>query len=183
MKRLLVSSLLGCMLMSQVQAMSQDNALAFFKGASLAFAPLAVRGVVAAVDCGLAERASGISKETPSLLWYLLPSANPRTRALGAGGKSNEVSTLGDITQRLSKPTHCINQAENQRINLNRLAALFSGTLFFVSLAKVMGWQFLPSAVSNFMSSDKFINAGIAAGSAGSLLLLAKNLTKPKFNK
>lgn len=174
MKRLLISSLLGCMLMSQANAadfkslVTQDNAVALAKGAGIALAPLALRGVAAMGICAPVEKHYGVSRNGFSSLSYILPTTNIIQRALADGINR-------DWCERLKSSVHPIPTAEADTIKLNRWTAFISALLCGASMAKLCG--ILPESVSKFMGSQ-ITTAGIAAGSAFSVALLLPSFKK-----
>lgn len=184
MKRLLISSLMGCMLMSQVNAgdfkslVTQDNAVALAKGAGIAMFPLVVRGAMVAKDAYLVERQH--KKGMPSLFWYALPSVSVRDRVQSVD-ECFGLSSM-ELEERLKSEVCPVNIADNRNINWNRIAAIFSTLFLGASVAKLYGWQGMP-AFANSLFDSKLTAIGMATGSVASLALLARNLTKPTFTK
>jgi hypothetical protein len=186
MKRLLLSSLLGCMLMGQMNAADIRNQIVngainafsevttkagtsdLLKGAGIALVPLAFRGVAAMGICAPVESHYDISKSVLSPLCYLIPATNITRRALADGLDY-------DRCVRLKNSVHPIPTAEASTIKLNAFTAFISALMCSASIAKLCG--ILPESVSKFMGSQ-ITTAGIATGSALSFALLLPSLKK-----
>lgn len=186
MKRLIVSSLLGCMLMGQMNASDLRNqivtgvtnalsevgtkagAMDFAKGAGMASLALLVPRTIVMFDSAQKERDYLYKRcGTTSLHWLTYPSYLRPSKNLIGYHWAHEDDPSDDE----------LKAADNRNINWNRIAAIFSTLFFGASVAKLCGWQGMPTFATSLLGS-KLTTAGIATGSAVSLGLLLPNLKK-----
>jgi hypothetical protein len=172
MKRLILTSIIGCMLMSNVQAsqlITRENTLLAANGLAIGAAPLVARGAVVAIDSWLFKHRnidSNLPELYPSLISYFSPNVTYPDlwyRRAGAELIVNTVPNDGKI------PTYSYMR---RTYIWNKIAALLSAGLF------VGGIKYY---FSNFKTQPNtaMLSAGVSLSALGSLVLLVPYIKCP----